>query len=149
MDLQNKNQILQMTYVNVLADTIYYFSKEGILDKVVEEKKKKSLETGKVMVEKLNITNSESVFTFLSEVFNCAVWDIDKTDVGFIAVAKGCRLCAQVKKTGGESPCNLYCLNPMEGMVKGINSSLEFKVHETLWDRNQCKVEISGMTDPM
>lgn len=25
------------------------------------------------------------------------------------------------------------CLNPMEGMIKGINDSLDFKTIETLW----------------
>jgi hypothetical protein len=31
----------------------------------------------------------------------------------------------------------------MEGMVKGIDSNVNYTVHETLWEGQKCHVEIS------
>jgi hypothetical protein len=46
------------------------------------------------------------------------------------------------KKMQGASPCKVYCLNPMEGMVKGVAPDAEFEVLETLWDDKKCRVRV-------
>lgn len=46
------------------------------------------------------------------------------------------------KKIGDQSPCNIYCLDPMEGMIKGIDSDLTYDVMETLWSSQKCKVDV-------
>jgi len=48
------------------------------------------------------------------------------------------------QKIDAQRPCNLYCLDPMEGMVEGLNDNCNFIVRETLWDGQICKVEVKG-----
>jgi len=78
----------------------------------------------------------------LSDLFNCACWEIDKKGSQFSAEARGCILCAAAKKFMTGSPCKIYCLDPMEAMIKSIDPAIQFKVQETLWDGDKCKVEV-------
>lgn len=144
MNSEMRLKILENAYVSVLVDSIYNFSKQGVLDKVTEEKRKVQMLMGKKQVEKFGITKPEEVFIVLSKIFNCTSWEIEQDDNSFEAKAKGCKLCAYAKKLGCESPCNIYCLDPMEGMVKGIDPQLNFEVSETLWSGKECRVNVSG-----
>jgi hypothetical protein len=116
--------------------------KEGILEKVTEQKKKEQLALGKLQCERFGIQEPEDVFIRLPEVFNCALWEIQKAKNGFIAESKACRLCTAGKKMGSASPCRIYCLNPMEGMVKGLSPKSTFEVKETLWEGQRCRIEV-------
>ncbi|HBE80934.1 MAG TPA: hypothetical protein DDW65_24570 [Firmicutes bacterium] len=71
-------------------------------------------------------TSIKEVFTVLSDIFGCADWNITSTEDGFKAEASRCMLCAFAKKMNSASPCHIYCLNPMEGMVKGLNPNYSF-----------------------
>ncbi|WP_432666669.1 L-2-amino-thiazoline-4-carboxylic acid hydrolase [Wukongibacter baidiensis] len=143
MNSEMRLKILENVYVSVLVDSIYHFSRQGVLDKVTEDKRRMQILMGKKQVEQFRMTKAEDVFIVLSEVFNCASWEIEQTDKGFEAKAKTCRLCAYAKKLESESPCNIYCLNPMEGMIQGINPKLKFEVSETLWSGKKCRVNVS------
>ena len=142
MNLEQRVKVLETAYVGIQVDAVSFFGKEGILEKVTQEKKKEQLALGKLQAERFGIEKPEDVFMRLSEVFNCALWEIRKEMNGFIAESKACKLCAMGKKIGSPSPCRIYCLNPMEGMVKGINPKSTFEVKETLWDGQKCKIEI-------
>lgn len=142
MELEKKLKSLQMIYAGVLADAVNHFGKAGILEEVTAEKRKIQLLTGKAGAQNLGITNPEEVFTVLADIFGCADWKITSLENGFAAVASGCLLCALAKKMNASSPCYIYCLNPMEGMVKGLNPELQFRVVETLWDGKECRVEV-------
>lgn len=142
MNTEVKLKVLQNIYANVLAESALYFKHEGILDKVTKKKKQKSLISGEKLVEHFNINAPEGVFLWSSEIFNCAVWEIKEMKDGFLAIAEECKLCKFAKKIGAGMPCYMYCLNPMEGMIKGINSKFAFEVVETLWDGTKCRVRI-------
>ena len=142
MENEEKLQILQLTYAGALADAVLQMGREGVLEKVTQQKKKEQLLTGKVKAEQFGITQPEEVFQRLSEIFNCASWEILSEAGGFIAETKPCRLCGFAKKIGAQKPCNLYCLDPIEGMVKGLNDSSNFIIRETLWDGQKCKIEV-------
>ena len=142
MENEKKIQILQLTYAGVLADAVLQMGREGVLEKVTQQKKKEQMLTGKMKAEQFGITQPEEVFLRLSEIFNCAKWEIISEPGGFSAEAKACTLCGLAKKIGAQRPCNLYCLDPMEGMVKGLNDNLSFIERETLWDGKKCKVEV-------
>lgn len=142
MNTEVKLKVLQNIYANVLAESAFYFNHGGILDKVREEKKQNSLISGKKLVEQFNINAPEDVFLWSSEIFNCAIWEIKETEDGFLALAEGCKLCNAAKKIGDGMPCYMYCLSPMEGMIKGINLKFDFEVLETLWDGTKCRVKI-------
>lgn len=133
---------MQMVYAGALADFVLQLDKEGVLDKVRERKKSEGMLTGKMRASQFGITTPEEVFTTLSGIFGCANWAIDKTEQGFDAENKACMLCAIAKKIGAGNPCQIYCLDPMEAMVKGISSNAEYTVKETLWDNQRCLVEV-------
>ena len=147
MENEEKIQILQLTYAGVLADAVLQMGREGVLKKITQQKKKEQLLTGKMNAERFGITKPEEVFIRLSEIFNCASWEIISEPGGFSAEAKACTLCGFAKKIGAQMPCNLYCLDPMEGMIKGLNDNLNFIVRETLWDGQKCKIEVKGNHD--
>ncbi|SKC89452.1 L-2-amino-thiazoline-4-carboxylic acid hydrolase [Maledivibacter halophilus] len=143
MDMEMRIKILENAYIGSLVDAIYNFTKQGVLNKVTEEKRKIQMITGKKRAEQFGITKPEDVFKRLSDIFNCAFWELEYCNDGFEANSKSCKLCTYAKKMGTEAPCNMYCLHPMEGMIKGIDPKLKFKVSETLWEGEKCKVKVS------
>jgi hypothetical protein len=144
MESNKHIQLLQRVYAGVLADAVLQLGKEGVLEKVIERKRDEQLKTGGQKAALFQITTPESVFTNLSELFGCANWKITPLESGFLAENRACMLCEFSKKMDSPSPCNLYCLDPMEGMVKGIAPHSEFTVHSTLWNRPSCTVEVTS-----
>ena len=136
MDSNKQVQILQMAYAGVLADAVLQFSKEGILASTTERKRQEQLASGKLRAAQFGITKPEEVFLKLSPRFLAVPngrLSIVPTD-GFIAQTSSCKLCAIAKKMGAPSPCHIYCLDPMEGIVKAIKSDAVYTVEETLWE---------------
>jgi hypothetical protein len=142
MEDQKKVPILQLTYAAALADATLRMGREGVLDKVTAEKRKEQLLSGKARVDQFGISRPEDVFLKLSDIFDCVRWEIKTEPGGFSAEGKACKLCALAKRMGTQSPCNIYCLDPMEGMVMGLDSGLKFVVKETLWSGQRCRVEV-------
>ncbi|MGP8080295.1 MAG: L-2-amino-thiazoline-4-carboxylic acid hydrolase [Dehalococcoidales bacterium] len=143
MDTAKQVQLLQAAYAGALADTMLQFSKEGVIARVTERKHVEQMATGKQRLAAFGITKPEEVFLNLSEVFGCARWEItDKSADGFVARSGSCKLCAFAKKLGAPSPCHLYCLDPMEGLMNAIAPAAVYKVEATLWEGNQCRVRV-------
>jgi len=143
MQNEKKIQLLQLTYAAVLADAADQFAKENILQNVIQRKKAEQMATGKMKAEQFGITSPEAVFTRLAEIFNCAAWEIQNAEKKFLAETTTCKLCAIAKKINAPAPCYLYCLDPMEGMVKGLNPHATFTVEETLWNGEKCRVLVN------
>ncbi len=142
MEIEKKLKSLQIMYAGVLADAVLQFEKAGIMEKVTADKRQSQFLTGKAGAASLGITKPEEVFTVLADIFGCANWRIIKEENGFTAEATNCMLCALAKKMNAPSPCWIYCLNPMEGMVKGLNPDLSYEVIETLWEGKSCRIEV-------
>jgi hypothetical protein len=142
MELEKKVKLLQIVYAGALADSTLRMGKEGILEKVAAEKREEQMLTGKLRASQFGIEKPEEVFTKLADLFACANWTIKNDEKGFTAEASGCMLCAMAKKMGAQSPCNIFCLDPMEGMIKGIDQGLAYEVLETLWSGQKCKVTV-------
>jgi hypothetical protein len=142
MDIQKANQILQLSYAAVLADAVTQYGREGVLEQVTARKRAEQMATGAMKAAQFGVSAPEEIFTRLSEIFNCAAWQVAAEDGGFVAEARACKLCAIAKKMNAPAPCTVYCLNPMEGMVKGLRPTAEYVVEETLWDGEQCRVRV-------
>ncbi len=142
MRLEERVKILESAYVGIQADAVRCLGNEGVLEKVTQQKKNEQLALGKLQAERFGIQNAEEVFLKLSEVFGCASWEISRDGDQFLAEAKACKLCAVAKKIGNACPCYIYCLNPMEGMVKGISPNSTFNVKELLWEGQKCCIEV-------
>lgn len=93
----------------------------------------------------MGMSNPEDVFTKLSDLMGCANWTVSANEEGksFTATASHCMLCALAKKAGANSPCRIYCLDPMEGMVKGIEANAGFEVEHTLFEADECRVLVT------
>jgi hypothetical protein len=142
MELEKKVKLLQVIYAGALADSALRLGKEGILEKTTTEKREEQMATGKLRAAQFGIGKPEEVFTKLGEIFGCANWTVESDNKGFTAEATGCMLCAMAKKIGAQCPCNIYCLDPMEGMIRGIDQDLTYEVLETLWSGQKCKVNV-------
>jgi hypothetical protein len=126
----------------MLADAVCQLGKEGVLESVTQRKRQEQLATGQIKAKQFGAETPEEVFTKLVDLFGCANWQPIPKENGFVAEAGGCLLCAMAKKMNAPQPCNLYCLDPMEGMIKGLNAKAEFTVKETLWDGKKCSVDV-------
>ena len=142
MDSVKHIQMLQTAYAGALAEAVLQYGKENVLSAVVSRKRQENLTSGRMRAAQLGITRPEEVFSRLAEIFGCANWDITGKPDNFTAQAKGCRLCAIARNIGAQQPCHLYCLNPMEGMVKAISDNTEFIVDETLWESSRCSIRV-------
>jgi hypothetical protein len=142
MESEKKLKLLRMFYAGVLADSVLRLGREGVLEKVTAEKKAEQMLTGKARAQQLGIQTPNQVFEVLPDIFGCADWTVENNEAGFTAKATNCMLCALAKKMGAPCPCNIYCLDAMEGMVKGLNPEAVYQVESTLWDGGQCRVTV-------
>ena len=145
METMEKVRMLQAIYAGALADSVLRLGNEGVLEKVTSQKRAEQLSAGKARAAQMGIASPEEVFLKLSELMGCANWTIAANEDGsaFTATASRCMLCALAKKMGTQSPCHIHCLDPMEGMVKGLHSTAEYRVMSTLFEDVQCRVEVS------
>ncbi|MBN1542198.1 hypothetical protein JW992_08610 [candidate division KSB1 bacterium] len=142
MEMERKVKLLQQVYVAALADSVRLLNLSGGLTELQEIKRREQFALGAHKCRAFGIESPERVFTALAELFNCADWRIEKTDDGINAVAKSCQLCGLARKMGAPSPCRLYCLDPMQGMVSALDPQAEFTVECTLWDSECCRVHV-------
>ena len=146
MDTAQHLRILQLTYAAQLADAVVQYGRAGVLESVTEERRAARLAAGAAQAGQLGIAEPAGCFTVSAELFGCADWSVEDAPGGggFTASASRCMLCALVKKAGGPSPCRLFCLDPIEGMVKGLDPSVAFDVRETLFDGERCSVQVTA-----
>ncbi len=145
MEANEKVKVLQAIYAGALADSVLRLGNEGVLEKVTGRKRAEQLAGGGARAAQLGITSAEEVFTKLSDLMGCADWKVSVSGEGkgFTAVASRCMLCAFAKKMGAQSPCRIYCLDPMEGMVKALDAHNDYRVESTLFEGGECRVVVS------
>jgi hypothetical protein len=144
MDAQTHIRILQQAYAGQLADTVLRYEQAGILEDVTAVKRTQRLQTGAAQAAQLGITAPEEAFTVSATLFGCADWKVEEDDAGpFHAEARHCLLCTMVKRLGGPSPCRVFCLDPIESVVRGLRPGATFAVQETLYEGERCRVRVS------
>jgi hypothetical protein len=145
MELNEKVRVLQTIYAGALADHVYRLGQEGVLEKVTDMKRHEQLAGGKIRAGQMGITRPDAVFTTLSDIMGCANWEVTphENGDGFTATASRCMLCAFAKRMGSQSPCRLGCLDPMEGMIKGLDEKASFTVESTLFAGSDCRVVVT------
>ena len=144
MDKDRKIKMLQSVYAAVLADNVLQLGSEGVLDRVTERKRGDQLATGAMKAAQFGIEKIEDVFKGLYEIFGCSPWEVERKEDGLTAETASCMLCFFAKRMGAKSPCRIHCLDPMEGMVNGLEPGAEFIVRETLWDGGKCRVDVKS-----
>lgn len=132
--------LMRNLYTGLQAEALGRYEKAGILEGVEVEKREQSLAGGKMYCEMLGVTQVKEAFLKPSEIVECARWELCEEERNLTAICKGCKIAAICKKTGITSPCNIYCLNPIEGMIKGLEPGAEFKVESTLMESDKCRV---------
>lgn len=133
---------LRNLYTGLQAETLLRYHNAGIINEVETEKYRLSLVNGKKNAIMLQISTIEDAFMKPSKIVECARWEVKEDDEKVTAICKGCKIINLCKKIGAPSPCNLYCLNPIEGMVKAIEPNADFRTLSTLWDADKCEIEI-------
>jgi len=135
--------LMRNLYTGLLAETMARYAKAGILNEIEKEKKALSLASGEKNAQMLGVTKPEEAFTKPASIVDCASWEITGNRNGQKAVCSGCKLAAMCKKFGTPSPCRMYCLNGIEGMIKALNPEALFIVKSTLWSGENCTVEVT------
>lgn len=144
MTIEKTLDTVRLFYIGGIVDSLLHFQKHGVLKAVAEDKRNAGLARGPMQVRKLGISDPRHVFLKTAELFACASWTITEEGDGFVAEARSCRLCAMCKKAQAPSPCFMYCLDPLRGMLKALDPTLEFSMVETLWNGERCRVKIGG-----
>jgi len=142
-NLEHKIKKLQLLYAAALADAVYYYGSEGILERVTKLKKSDQLKNGKNLATRFEMSEPKHAFEKTRDTYGCADWICQDTDSGFEAIAKNCMLCSISKAKGNYSPCQVFCLSPIEAALKGIAPDSEFNLIGTLWNSAECKVKIT------
>ena len=140
--LEQKIKTLQLSYAGVLADSTARYGAEGILDKITGQKRAEQMKNCADLAARFGVTGPKQAFEKPMEIFGCANWGFTDTGSGFEAVATNCILCAISKKMGAFSPCQIYCLSPIEASIKGVCPDAEFNTISTLWNSEKCKVNV-------
>jgi hypothetical protein len=140
--LEQKVKTLQMYYSAALADSTLRYGKEGILDKITEQKRIEQVNNGSALAQMYSVKEPKQAFEKVQDMFGCADWVCEDIENGFTAVSKKCMLCVLSKKMGTYSPCQIYCLSPIEAMIKGVCPNAEFIIEKTLWDNDKCIVKV-------
>ncbi len=150
MDSAQHIRLLQLTYAAQLADAATQYGRAGIIDEVTAQRRTQRLATGAAQAAQMGISEPQAAFTSSAALFGCADWTVSQASnggdgpaAGFVATAGRCLLCGLVKKAGGPSPCRLFCLDPIEGLVRGLAPHAAFDVRETLYDGEQCRVRVA------
>lgn len=147
MEQERKLGILQNIYAASVAESVNTYHQLGKLDDIVIQRGARQAQSAPYMMQQLDIGTVEEVFSRLSEVFGCASWMVEKAPEGYVATAKSCKLCALSKRMGGASPCQGWCIDPMEAMIKsiaeqeGLDASII--VEGTLMEHDQCRLAIA------
>jgi len=145
--LEQKLKTLQLGYAAALADSVLRYGNEGVLDKITEQKKAEQMRNGAGLAVRFGVTEPKQAIEKTRDTYGCANFVCTDMSDGFEAVATNCMLCSISRQMGGRfSPCRIYCLSPMEAMIKGIAPDVDFHVISTLWESDKCviKVETKG-----
>ena len=140
--MEQDQKILQLFYAGALADAVSHFESAGILEEVAQKKKAAQAVAAPGQLKQLGISNPEELFERFSEIFGCIRWKVQKEGEEYIAQGKHCLLCAIAKKMGTAQPCNLYCINPFEALLKAMTPSNSLEVEGTLWEGEGCRFRV-------
>lgn len=144
METEKKLALMQNTYAASVAETANTYLKLNVLDRIVEQKAERQVQSAGPMMSMLGIAKPQDVFLTLADVFGCANWQVENTETGFTATATSCKLCALSKKMGGANACSGWCLDPMAAMISKLTEgSAAFQVKSTLMEGEQCQVEVT------
>lgn len=135
--------VMRNAYVALAVDTVKRYDQHGILEAVTEEKKRELPVVAQHMTQAFGMTTVEEVFEKMVAIFECANWKVTKTETGLRAVARECKMGAMAKAQGVTSPCMIYCLNPLEAMIKAVAPEATFTVQSTLYEGSCCWVEVT------
>jgi hypothetical protein len=136
---------LQLFYAGALVDAVRQYQSFGILDQVIEKKRREQEATAPEQLSRLGITTPEALFSTFSSIFGCASWTMENDGTVFRAKSATCLACAIAKKLGAPSPCAISCINPFTGMAKVLPEPRALNVRETLWDGGACVFELEKL----
>lgn len=142
METEKRLKILQLFYAGVLADSIRNYSEAGILDNVESKKEKEQKLAAKGQLAQLKISTPTQLFDTFSEIFGCISWDVEEKSEKVTARGNFCMLCAIAKKMGIAKPCKMYCINPFNALIEGLDNGYQLRVRSTLWESDKCEFEV-------
>lgn len=142
MTAEMKNDVLRQVLFMTMVNSLKNYEQNGILEKVVQEKIEQDLREGPAKVQHYGLTSAEQFLQFSTDTFACAHWAFERDAQGVTATTKGCVVCGMAKQAGAPSPCELTCISPVRGVIKGLNPNNQFEVKETLWESDRCVFRI-------
>ena len=143
MNSEQNLSVLRSLYTRLQAETMLRYARAGILNDIETDRIKLSLASGENNAQMLGVTKPEEAFTEPAAIVDCASWEISSNRNDLIAVCVRCKLAAMCKKLETPSPCRMYCLSAIEGMVKALEPESLFTVESTLWSGKNCTVEVA------
>ena len=141
--LEQKLKTLQLYYAAAIADSVARYGREGILEKITNQKGEEQARNGAGLAARFGVTEPIQAIEKTRDTYGCANFVCTDTNSGFEAVATSCMLCSISKQMGGQfSPCRIHCLSPMEAMIKGVSPDSDFRVISTLWESDKCVIKV-------
>ncbi len=143
MEPSVQTQALQQLVLIQPLEALRNYNNHGILNQVTRENRERDLAGGAAKAASFGFTRPEDILEFDLNVIDCAKWSIQKKTSETIAITKHCKLCNMAKDQELPSPCALFCINPVRGIVEGVEGNYRLDVEETLWNGDCCRFKIS------
>jgi hypothetical protein len=143
MDETTRLKTLQLFYAGLVVDAARQYAKQGVLERVTEDKKAEQAAAAPAQLARLGIGTPEGLFATFTEIFGCADWKVEREGELVRARASNCLACALAKRLGAPSPCAISCVNPFQGLAAALPDPRELRVAETLWEGKACVFELS------
>ncbi len=143
MNIDRNLSLMRGLYISLLAETMVRYARAGALEEIENERRSTSLASGEMANQMLGVTTPAEAFTTPASIAECAAWEITEIKTGLVASCQGCKLIQLCRNLDAPSPCRMYCLNPIEGMIKALIPAARFEVKSTLWSGDNCTVEVA------
>ena len=135
---------LRLFYAGLMVDSASNFEGFGVSEKVAAKKAAEQLAAAPAQLAQLGIGSPRELFERFTELFGCAIWEVEELALGgAAAVASSCLACAIAKRRGSGRPCSLYCINPFRAYASALG--MELTVGETLWEGGKCAFKMESL----
>ena len=148
MDEATTLKTLHLFYAASLVDAVRQDDRHGILDAVIEGKRREQELSAPEQLKRLGITKARDIFETYNKLFGCAAWTFRENGVELRAETTSCLACALAKKMVVKAPCSISCINPVRAQAAALQPAQRLTVEKTLWESDSCVFVMNPIKAP-
>lgn len=143
MTQKEKISVLQLVFAGQIIKEFELIRKKYALTTLLKNEERNALRAAPGRLKQLGLHSVPGVFNFISTVPGFAQWRKRISGNKRTYVTEACKLRDIARYTGCPQPCKLYCIVPIEALLKGLDRRYSIEVQSTLWDGEHCSFIIN------